>query len=128
MRLFRFFKLVYGSFVLFPHCQCDQLADVANEFGELGVLEVEFPCRPLGGVFSRQSVASIFASSWIADELGGVFEIAHDVLLLLEGAAAFARTALPWFQPRYFLMFGGVPVRKALTSSSMNSQALTSWC
>jgi hypothetical protein len=72
-----FFKLLHGSFVLFPHCQCDQLADVANEFGELSVLKVEFSRRPLGGVFSRQSVASIFANIWIADELGGFVEVAH---------------------------------------------------
>src|SRR5262249_59073785 len=76
-RLLHFFELLHGSLVLFPHRKREQFADIANEFDVFLGIEMEFCRSPLGSVFSRQSVASVFANSWIADEFGGFFERAH---------------------------------------------------
>ncbi|HVI15786.1 MAG TPA: hypothetical protein VM822_23325, partial [Pseudolabrys sp.] len=66
------------------------MAEVSVFFG----IEIEFACGPLGGIFSRQSVASIFTNIWITNEFDGVFEIAHNAAPSEKaGTAAFARTA-----------------------------------
>jgi len=76
-RLLRFFELLLRSLVLFLHRQYEQLADVANELDVFLGIEMELCRGPLGSVFSRQSVASVFVNSWIANEFGGFIERIH---------------------------------------------------